>query len=89
MGYFRYKAVAACKWVDEVVKGAPYVTSLAVLDQHNVDFCVHGDDLVTARYLPSLFFILYSSSSYYIMIMCIRVILCNNKNSNHNLHHHN
>jgi len=44
----RYKAVAACKWVDEVVKGAPYVTSLAVLDQHNVDFCVHGDDIVTS-----------------------------------------
>jgi ethanolamine-phosphate cytidylyltransferase len=44
----RYKAVAACKWVDEVVKGAPYVTSLAVLDQYNVDFCVHGDDIVTS-----------------------------------------
>jgi len=30
--------------VDLVVKGAPYVTSLSVLDEHNIDFCVHGDD---------------------------------------------
>jgi len=43
----RYAAVAACKWVDEVVKGAPYTTSLKVLEEYNVDFCVHGDDIVT------------------------------------------
>lgn len=42
----RYAAVRACKWVDEVVEDAPYVTSLEVLEQHNVDFCVHGDDIV-------------------------------------------
>jgi len=44
----RYKAVAACKWVDEVVEGAPYVTSVEVLEQHDIDFCAHGDDLVTS-----------------------------------------
>jgi len=44
----RYKAVAACKWVDEVVKDAPYVTDVKMLEDYNVDFCVHGDDLVTA-----------------------------------------
>jgi len=44
----RYKAVAACKWVDEVVKGAPYVTSLEMLNDYNIDFCVHGDDIVTS-----------------------------------------
>jgi ethanolamine-phosphate cytidylyltransferase len=41
----RYAAVRACKWVDEVVEGAPYVTSLAMLDQYNVDFCLHGEDM--------------------------------------------
>ncbi|VVC40311.1 Rossmann-like alpha/beta/alpha sandwich fold,Cytidyltransferase-like domain [Cinara cedri] len=45
----RYKMVKAIKWVDEVVEGAPYVTNLETLDQHNCDFCVHGDDItVTA-----------------------------------------
>eukprot|EP01087_Luapelamoeba_hula_P022249 TRINITY_DN792_c0_g1_i1.p1 TRINITY_DN792_c0_g1~~TRINITY_DN792_c0_g1_i1.p1 ORF type:complete len:287 (+),score=51.94 TRINITY_DN792_c0_g1_i1:43-861(+) len=43
----RYAAVAACKWVDEVVEDAPYVTQLSMLEEHNVDFCVHGDDLVS------------------------------------------
>ncbi|ORX72230.1 Nucleotidylyl transferase [Linderina pennispora] len=44
----RYAAVAACKWVDEVVKDAPYITELASLDEHNIDFVVHGDDITTA-----------------------------------------
>jgi ethanolamine-phosphate cytidylyltransferase len=44
----RYRAVEACKWVDEVVRDAPYVTSLAMLNQYNIDYCVHGDDLVTS-----------------------------------------
>lgn len=42
----RYEAVAACKWVDEVVPAAPYVTQLKMLEERNVDFCVHGDDIV-------------------------------------------
>ena len=37
--------VRAIKWVDEVVEGAPYVTTLETLDQHHCDFCVHGDDI--------------------------------------------
>ncbi|KAL6461997.1 hypothetical protein MHYP_G00301420 [Metynnis hypsauchen] len=41
----RYKMVRAIKWVDEVVEGAPYVTTLETLDKHNCDFCVHGDDI--------------------------------------------
>ncbi|KAI9593032.1 hypothetical protein BDF19DRAFT_449250 [Syncephalis fuscata] len=44
----RYAAVEACKWVDEVVRDAPYVTSLDYLDRYNCDFCVHGDDITTA-----------------------------------------
>mmetsp|Transcript_69406 Transcript_69406/g.104704 ORF Transcript_69406/g.104704 Transcript_69406/m.104704 type:complete len:354 (+) Transcript_69406:28-1089(+) len=43
----RYKAAYACKWVDEVVEGAPFVTDVNVLRQHNVDLCVHGDDIIT------------------------------------------
>lgn len=38
----RVKMVRGIKWVDEVVLGAPYVTTLEVLDEHNCDFCVHG-----------------------------------------------
>lgn len=43
----RYKAVRACKWVDEVVEAAPYTTQIDVLDQYSCDFCVHGDDIST------------------------------------------
>lgn len=41
----RYKMVRANKWVDEVVEGAPYVTTLETLDKYNCDFCVHGNDI--------------------------------------------
>ncbi|KAL0993469.1 hypothetical protein UPYG_G00108400 [Umbra pygmaea] len=41
----RYKMVRAIKWVDEIVEGAPYVTTLETLDKYNCDFCVHGDDI--------------------------------------------
>jgi ethanolamine-phosphate cytidylyltransferase len=42
----RYAAVRACKWVDEVVEAAPYITDLAVMDRHGCQICVHGDDAV-------------------------------------------
>ncbi|XP_039510821.1 ethanolamine-phosphate cytidylyltransferase-like [Pimephales promelas] len=41
----RYKMVRAIKWVDEIVEGAPYVTTLETLDKYTCDFCVHGDDI--------------------------------------------
>uniref|UniRef100_A0A4W5RX63 ethanolamine-phosphate cytidylyltransferase n=1 Tax=Hucho hucho TaxID=62062 RepID=A0A4W5RX63_9TELE len=41
----RYKMVRAIKWVDEIVEGAPYVTTLETLDKYTSDFCVHGDDI--------------------------------------------
>uniref|UniRef100_A0A8C1IBY5 ethanolamine-phosphate cytidylyltransferase n=1 Tax=Cyprinus carpio TaxID=7962 RepID=A0A8C1IBY5_CYPCA len=41
----RYKMIHATKWVDEIVEGAPYVTTLETLDKYNCDFCVHGDDI--------------------------------------------
>lgn len=34
--------VRGIKWVDEVVEGAPYVTTLETLDKYDCDFCVHG-----------------------------------------------
>lgn len=40
----RYKMVQAIKWVDEIVPGAPYVTTLQTLDKYNCDFCVHGSE---------------------------------------------
>lgn len=49
----RYKMVRAIKWVDEVVEGAPYVTTLQTLDKYNCDFCVHGGTVY--HYLLSSF----------------------------------
>ncbi|KAI8335260.1 hypothetical protein EDC96DRAFT_524993 [Choanephora cucurbitarum] len=43
----RYAAVAACKWADEVVPNAPYNTTVEILKEYNIDFCVHGDDITT------------------------------------------
>lgn len=39
--------VEAIKWVDEVVRGAPYVTTIDTLDKYNCDFCAHGNDITT------------------------------------------
>lgn len=41
----RYQMIRAIKWVDEVVEGAPYVTTVKTLDDHDCAFCVHGDDI--------------------------------------------
>lgn len=41
----RNKMVRAIKWVDEVVEGAPYITTLETLDRYGCDFCVHGNDI--------------------------------------------
>ncbi|XP_076272545.1 ethanolamine-phosphate cytidylyltransferase-like isoform X1 [Rhynchophorus ferrugineus] len=45
----RAKMVRAIKWVDEVVEGVPYVTTVKVLEKYNCNFCIHADDItVTA-----------------------------------------
>ncbi len=41
----RYKMVRAIKWVDEVVEDAPYVTTVKTLDDYDVAYCVHGNDI--------------------------------------------
>jgi len=43
----RYEAIRACKWVDEVVEDAPYQTQIETLDEYNIDYCAHGDDITT------------------------------------------
>lgn len=43
----RYFAVAACRFVDAVVPGAPYVTDVGVMREWGCGVCVHGDDTVT------------------------------------------
>eukprot|EP01156_Anaeramoeba_ignava_P010296 Anaeramoba_ignava/a479298_55.p1 GENE.a479298_55~~a479298_55.p1 ORF type:complete len:310 (-),score=72.94 a479298_55:320-1249(-) len=48
-GEERYQAVEGCKWVDEVVRDAPYITSLEYLNKYNCDFCIHGDDLSVTK----------------------------------------
>nr|CCC54014.1 putative ethanolamine-phosphate cytidylyltransferase [Trypanosoma vivax Y486] len=41
----RYEALRACKWVDFVVEGYPYVTRLEDMRRFEVDYVVHGDDI--------------------------------------------
>ncbi|XP_048327799.1 choline-phosphate cytidylyltransferase 2 isoform X2 [Ziziphus jujuba] len=37
----RYESLRHCKWVDEVVPDAPWVTTQEFLDKHNIDFVAH------------------------------------------------
>lgn len=41
--------VESIKWVDKVVKGSPYITTLETLDEHACDFCCHGDDVTVTE----------------------------------------
>ncbi|KER31922.1 hypothetical protein T265_12884, partial [Opisthorchis viverrini] len=41
----RYRLIGAIKWVDQLVEGAPYVTTLETLRKHSCDFAAHGDDV--------------------------------------------
>lgn len=45
----RCKLLGGIKWVDEVVKNAPYVTSSEVMDENDCKYCAHGDDISTAE----------------------------------------
>lgn len=37
----RYEAVRHCKWVDEVVKDAPWTVTQKFLDEHRIDYVAH------------------------------------------------
>uniref|UniRef100_A0A383WP28 choline-phosphate cytidylyltransferase n=1 Tax=Tetradesmus obliquus TaxID=3088 RepID=A0A383WP28_TETOB len=39
----RYESVRHCKWVDEVLKDAPWVITGDFLEAHNIDFVAHDD----------------------------------------------
>ncbi|KAJ3199388.1 hypothetical protein HK099_003193, partial [Clydaea vesicula] len=39
----RYCGVAHCKWVDEVVKDAPWLVTQKFLDEHEIDYVAHDD----------------------------------------------
>lgn len=40
----RYEAVAACKFVDEVIKNAPLGVTKELILENNIDLVIHGDD---------------------------------------------
>ncbi len=37
----RYESLRHCKWVDEVVRDAPWVITEEFLDANNIDFVAH------------------------------------------------
>lgn len=37
----RYESVRHCKWVDEVVEGAPWIVTQEFLDHHQIDYVAH------------------------------------------------
>lgn len=61
---FRYKMVRGIKWVDEVIEGAPYVTTLETLDKYDCQFCVHGDDITTTADGVDTYHIVKSAGRY-------------------------
>jgi glycerol-3-phosphate cytidylyltransferase len=40
----RIASVAGCRYVDEVVPDAPWVTDAAWIKKHQIDLVIHGDD---------------------------------------------
>ena len=40
----RVASVSGCRYVDEVVPNAPWVTDSAWIEKHRIDLVVHGDD---------------------------------------------
>ena len=40
----RIAAVAACKYVDEVIPNAPWVFDATWIEKYQIDLVVHGDD---------------------------------------------
>ncbi|KAM9975018.1 hypothetical protein ACTFIW_008492 [Dictyostelium discoideum] len=44
-GEERAESLRHCRWVDEVVENAPWVVTQEFIDQHNIDYVSHGEDL--------------------------------------------
>ncbi|KAG0151777.1 hypothetical protein CROQUDRAFT_36438 [Cronartium quercuum f. sp. fusiforme G11] len=43
----RVELLKACRWVDEVVDNAPYVTTVEFVKSHHIDKVAHGDDITS------------------------------------------
>eukprot|EP01121_Diplochlamys_sp_Union-15-3_P001454 TRINITY_DN1125_c0_g1_i1.p1 TRINITY_DN1125_c0_g1~~TRINITY_DN1125_c0_g1_i1.p1 ORF type:complete len:296 (+),score=67.04 TRINITY_DN1125_c0_g1_i1:74-889(+) len=41
----RAEGVSHCKWVDEVIIGSPWVLTPEFIEEHKIDYVVHGEDL--------------------------------------------
>jgi len=41
----RYEMVRSCRYVDEVIESAPLTITRAFIDNNNIHFVVHGDDI--------------------------------------------
>ena len=41
----RYALLDHIKWIDEVIYDVPYSPTLELLEKHNIDFVIHGDDM--------------------------------------------
>jgi len=41
----RYALLKGCRWVEEIVRDAPYSAQMEMLDKYHIDFVVHGDDI--------------------------------------------
>lgn len=67
----RYKMVRGIKWVDEVVEGAPYVTTLETLDKYDCDFCVHGDDITVTADGVDTYHLVKAAGRYRYVFFCI------------------
>jgi choline-phosphate cytidylyltransferase len=41
----RYESLRHCRWVDEIIEGAPWVIDKAFIEKHNIDYVAHDDHL--------------------------------------------
>ncbi|EGC31017.1 hypothetical protein DICPUDRAFT_99357 [Dictyostelium purpureum] len=44
-GEERAESLRHCRWVDEVVENAPWIVTQEFIDEHNIDYVSHGEDL--------------------------------------------
>lgn len=40
----RMRSIAGCKYVDEIIPNAPLIVNKEFIEQHSIDFVIHGDD---------------------------------------------
>ena len=64
----RIASVAGCRYVDDVVPDAPWITDAAWIEKHHIDLVVHGDDYsqeqIEASYSDPLAMGIYRTLAY-------------------------